>query len=157
MSETMKILILVGSVIVVCVLCAVGFKITNQGRSSANSGTEIFNKSVSQYNDIDVSIYDDSMITGSELVRLVKNTIEKSEYLSVEVYTLDGTTLSYNYIYDRDEQILTDRGPQGQTADKEVPDNKYEIGYINQMAVFSGEVYEDMNGNKVCIRFEQQP
>lgn len=159
MNDATKILILVATVIMVCVLCAMGFKLVNEGKSSVNANTNNMNEMTSQYTDIDVSLYEGSLTPGSEVVSLVKKAINDKEYLAIEVKTLNGDYATYNYVYvnNGDDKTLSEKGNQGQTAKSEIPIKKNEYGYINPMAMFLGSTYKDSNRSVVCIRFEQQP
>ena len=150
MSDTTKILILVGSVIIVCVLCAVGFKMTNEGKSAVNASTNNFNNMTSQYQDIDKAIYDGATVQGSEVVSLIKKTINSEEYVSVLVNTKAGAKTYYNYRFKEDTATLV-------TTDgvKDIKDNKGEEQYINPSAQFSGQVYKDANNIIICIEFTQ--
>ena len=62
MSDVTKVLILVATVIVVCVICAIGFKMVNEGKSAVNASTNNFNNMTSQYSEIDKSIYDGATV-----------------------------------------------------------------------------------------------
>jgi hypothetical protein len=150
-SESVKIILLVATIIVVCVLCAVGFKLTNSGKSSIGSASGQLSGMVSDYSDIDVSLYEGSIIKGSEVVSIIKKVTDERDYLSLEVATLDGATMAYNHRFDYEELTLTEEG-----ADKEPPKDNSQYGYINTSANFLGSYYRDKNGNIVCLRFEQQ-
>lgn len=155
MSDASKILIFAATIIVVCVLCAVGFKTANEGKSVVSSGTSQLNAMSSEYQDINKSIYDGSTILGSELVSLIKKTIEKEEYLSVVVKTLANTTgTHYNYSHTVTDGVhsITSSG----TASKTVPIEKNSKDFINPSAQFLGTVYKDENNNVICIEFVQQ-
>jgi len=158
MNDATKIFILVAAVIIVCVLCGVGFKIVNEGKSSVNANTNKINEMTSQYMDIDVSLYEGSLIPGSEVVSLIKKAVNDKQYLAIEVETLSGDYVTYNYVYvdNGDDKTLSEKGKEGQTAKSEIPIKKNEYGYINPMAMFLGSTYKDGNGSVVCIRFEQQ-
>lgn len=159
MNDATKIFILVATVIMVCVLCAVGFKLVNEGKSSVNANTNNINKMTGQYTDIDVSLYEGSLIPGSEVVSIIKKAINDKQYLAIEVETLNGDYVTYNYVYvdSGDDKTLSEKGRQGQTAKSEIAIKKKEYGYINPMAMFLGSTYKDSNGSVVCLRFEQQP
>lgn len=157
-NDATKIFILVATVIIVCVLCALGFKLVNEGKSSVNANTNNMNEMTGQYMDIDLALYEGSLTPGSEVVSLIKKTISDKEYLAIEVKTLNGDYATYNYVYvNNADKTLSDKGNQGQIAKSEISKNKKEYGYINPMAMFLGSTYKDGNGSVVCIRFEQQP
>lgn len=151
LNDITKIMILIATILVVCVLCAVGFKITNSGKAGVNQATNQMNDMSSDYVAIDIALYDGSIILGSELMNLIQKAVDKKQYLSIEVMTLDKSTRGYNYIFNRDDLSMTQ-----EDAQTEVPDHKSQSAYINTMAKFIGETYKDSKGNIVCIRFEQQ-
>lgn len=157
MSDTTKICVLVATVIIVLVICSVGFKMVNDGKSSVNTNTNKFTEMTGQYQDMDISLYEGSLTPGSELCNIIKKAVDNKHYLSIEVYTLDGSTTSYNYIFNTEDKLLSEIGQQGQEPKTSTPVLKSEFGYINQSAVFLGSTHKDANGNIVCIRFEQQP
>ena len=98
-SDATKVLILVATVIVVCVLCAIGFKMTNEGKSAINSSTSNLNNMTSQYQDIDKAIYDGATVQGSEVVNLIKKVLGSEEYLAIRVSTKANANRDYNYSF----------------------------------------------------------
>jgi hypothetical protein len=155
MSDASKILIFAATIIVVCVLCAIGFKTANEGKSVVSSGTSQLNAMSSEYQDINKSIYDGSTILGSELVSMIKKTIEKDEYLSIVVKTLANSAgTHYNYHHNETDGVhsISETGAVSAT----VPDNKNSADFINPSAQFLGTVYKDENNNVICIEFAQQ-
>ncbi len=157
MTDVTKILILVATIIVVCILCALGFKIVNEGKSAATTNTNNLNRMSSQYQDIDTSLYNGSIIPGSELISLIKKTVEGKRYLCIEVITSDGASKDYNYFYDSENLTLSQSRNQGQTYLETPQEEKSQSGYINSMATFLGETLKDKNESIICIRFKQQP
>ncbi|HWT26413.1 MAG TPA: hypothetical protein VN131_00605 [Mobilitalea sp.] len=150
-SDATKFLILIATIIVVCVLCAAGFKLVNSGKSGVSSTTNQFNDMTSSFSDINTSLYDGSLVMGSELTSLVKKAIDNNQFISIEVATLGGSTTDYNYTFNREELTITQEGAQ-----TEVPDERGQYAYIHPMSKFLGETIKDDNGNIICIRFEQQ-
>lgn len=151
LSESVKITLLVASVILVCVLCAIGFKLTSSGTSGITSTTGQFSGMEANYSNMNVALYDGSIIKGSEVVSLIKRVTEEADYLALEVATLDGSTRAYNYRFDYEALILSEVG-----AVLEPPKDNSQFGYINKAANFLGTSYTDKNGNIVCLRFQQQ-
>lgn len=163
MADSTKVLILVATVIVVCVLCAVGFKMVNEGKSSVNASTNNFNNMTSQYSDIDLAIYDGANVQGSEVTNLIRNAIENKDYLSIRVKTKAASTYKdYNYEFvepstsgssgikyaSLDDYI-------GTQVNAQLSNNKADNEYINPSAQFAGKVYKDANGIIICIEFTQ--
>lgn len=161
MNDATKILILVSTVIIVCVLCAVGFKMVNEGKSSVNASTNNFNNMTSQYSDIDLAIYDGANVQGSEVTNLIRKAIESENYISIAVKTKAASTYKeYNYNFN-DPDIGTS-GTEASLgalintkADVQIESLKSESDYINPTAQFTGKVYKDANGIIICIKFSQ--
>lgn len=148
-SDIIKILIFAATIIVVCVLCAVGFKTANEGKSTVSAGASELNEMASEYSSVDKSVYDGNIILGSELVSLIKKTIEKEDYLSIVVRTLESSRTDYNYIYNDTDMILITGGT------KQIETSKAQGAYINKSAQFKGEAKKDENNNIICLWFEQ--
>ncbi|HHV13696.1 MAG TPA: hypothetical protein GXX75_25855 [Clostridiales bacterium] len=160
LSEATKVLILVATVIIVCVLCAVGFKITNEGKSSVNAATNNLNSMTSQYSDIDKAIYDGTTVQGSEVVNLIKKVINSDEYVAIRVSTKADKDRDYNYTFNA--AATTGSGTSATlgakvsgNADAQLSSEKKDAWYINPQASFSGKVYKDANNIIICIEFTQ--
>lgn len=158
-ADSTKIILLVATVIVVCLLCITGFKLVNEGKSSVTTNSNKLKEMSVKYTDVDLSLYEGSLIHGSELVSLIKSVIDENQYLAIEVKNLSGDFTTYNYVYlvDDESKRLEKQGAHDQLPRKEVPKHKQEYGYINPMALFLGSTFQDSNGSIVCIHFEQQP
>ena len=160
MSDATKVLILVATVIVVCVLCAVGFKMVNEGKSSVNASTNNFNNMTSQYSDIDLAIYDGANVQGSEVTNLIRKAIESKSYLSITVKTKAAKSYTdYNYEFKAPDSTTNTEASLGDiikdTADSQLITDKKSSDYINPAAQFTGKVYKDANGVIICIKFTQ--
>ena len=158
LSVAVKILLFAAAIIITCVIVVLGFKTTNEGKSIANAGTSQLNAMTSDYQDVSKSIYDGSTILGSELVSLIKKTIEKKEEIAIVVVTLKdgptgpGTHYNYNHVESTGNQVHSLGDPSSAT----ISTTKTESKYINSSAQFTGTVYKDLNSNVVCIKFVQQ-
>jgi LPS O-antigen subunit length determinant protein (WzzB/FepE family) len=153
-TEAAKVLILVATIIVVCVLCAIGFKMTNEGKSAVNSSTSNLNNMTGQYQDIDKAIYDGATVQGSEVVNLIKKILNSEEYLAIRVSTKANTNRDYNYAFTAaGESSAASLGTKTTNA---LSTSKSDSFYINPNASFSGKVYKDANSIIICIEFVQQ-
>lgn len=166
MSDTTKILIFAGTIIIVCVLCALGFKMANEGKASVSAGTSKYNEMASSQDDTELMAYDGSTILGNQLVDLIKKTVDagESKYLSIHVKTLknkDGR--SYNYKLEKDgdtyklAEITSNKDEDRYAPNTVNPKNTQDANYINPMSEFYGSVVKDLNGNVICLNFEQLP
>lgn len=152
-TDITKIIIFASAVIVICGMCALGFKMMNEGKSAINNGTNQFNTMATDYNDINLSSYDRSNISGSEVTDLITKTIEKNSELAIRVITKAGTTTSYN----RD---VTGTAPNFTIGDTQTTTTISTVttanDYINPAAQFYGKVYKNPNGIIIVIEFSQQ-
>lgn len=150
-SESVRLLLMGGTVIMVCVLCAVGFKVMDSGKAGSNTASKQLTAMQPVTEDLNVSVYEDSIIKGSEVESLVKKVVEAKYYLALEVATLDGATLAYNYRFDPNHLIISQSG-----AETELPADKSSYGYVNTSANFKISIFYDKNNNMICLRFDQQ-
>ena len=151
LSEAVKILLMVAAVLVVCIFCAVGFKMTNAGKSATTATTNQFTDMINQYSDVELKLFEGSTVPGSEVRSLIKKMVDNDYFVSIEVVTLDGSSRSYNYIYDHNDFSLNKEG-----ADTEAPSERAEYAFINEMTNFNCTTHKGVNGNIVCLRFEQK-
>ena len=157
-SEAAKILIMVGTVLIVCVLCAVGFKMTNEGKSAVNASASSLNGMTGQYSEIDKSIYDGATVQGSQVVNVIKDSINAAEYLAIRVTTkakAKDTTKYVDYNYGFNPGSAGAAHTLGTKVSTALTENKASNEYINESASFDGKVYKDANNLIICIEFIQ--
>lgn len=158
-SDATKIIIFAATIIVVCVLCALGFKMANEGKAAVASGTNKFNNMASKQDDTELSAYDGTSLLGSQLVDLIKKTIDDGDCLSIEVITLSGTAC-YNYTIsgagtDTDPYKITEITNKVYAPNTTDPDDKNNPNYINPSSEFMGNAKKDINGNIIALSFKQ--
>jgi hypothetical protein len=158
MTNAQKFLLMLASLIIVCILCVIAFKITNEGKSAINGYTNNFNNMTGQYQDIEKAIYDGSAVQGSEVVNLIKNVIKSDEELAIRVSTKASANRDYNYNFTAETTTTpASLGTHITTSvDIQLADNKTDTWYINTNAPFIGKVYKDANDLIICIEFVQQ-
>jgi len=156
-TDVTKIIIFAGTVIIVCVLCALGFKMANEGKAAVNSGTSQYNDMAADYQDVDKLIYDGATVLGSEVTNLISKTVEKKEYLAISVKTLNNTTGTYyNAHFTASTKAVITTSATGTPFLLAVPVSKSSANYINPTAQYIGKVYKDANNIIVCVEFIQQ-
>lgn len=154
-TDITKIIIFASAVIIICGMCALGFKMMSEGKSAINNGTNQFNTMATDYNDINLSSYDRSNISGSEVTNLIAKTIEKNSALAIVVTTKAGTANTYN-------RAVVGAAPDYTIGDSEtrartdIPTETTSHDYINPAAQFYGKVYKNPNGIITVIEFTQQ-
>lgn len=148
-SDAAKILIFAATIIIICVLCAVGFKTAQEGKTTSTAATQQLNTMEAEYSNVDLSVFDGSTILGSELVSLITKSVDDKTYLSIVVRTLGLSRTDYNYIFDNVNNVLTGSGTL------QISNNKAQPSYINRSAQFMGTAYKDTNNNIICLWFDQ--
>ncbi len=153
-SDAVKFLILAATIVVVCILCAVGFKMANEGKSSVASGTNKYNEMVSGQDDSEYTAYDGNTVLGSQLSDLIKQTIDSNKFLGIRVKTTgneEGVCYNYTLTKDGDHYKPTEiENKEYATMDKLNPD------YINPFSLFYGKILKDLNGNIIGLEFTQE-
>ena len=149
MSNALKIILLGISFLIVCMVCVIAIKVSNEGRELTNSGTRQIKAAAEGQSDIAVTAYDGNSLFGSDLTVLLQNTIEQKDYLSIVVITLEGSRTDYNYMYDSSKSTISEGGT------KILEENKGKGAYINPGGEFMGTVKRDVNKNCICIWYEQ--
>jgi len=158
-TDVTKIIIFAATIVVVCVLCALGFKMANEGKASVASGTNKYNEMASKQDDTELSAYDGSTIQGSQLVDLIKKTIDAKDVLAIEVVTLaNAAGADYNYTVSATAPYtLTAITTPTYAPNTTKPNLKTDINYINPGSTFMGSVKRDINGNIIALSFTQMP
>jgi len=150
-SQALKIILLVISVIIVCILCGVIIGTANSGKAIVNSSTTQFKKLAAKADTITEATYDGNTFLGNEVTALINSTVENSERLSIVVRTLRNSRTDYNYTYDSTNNSIATGGTTT------LQTNMSQDNYINRDAVFQCSVLEDDNDNIICLWFEQNP
>lgn len=157
-TDITKIIIFASAVIIICGMCALGFKMMSEGKSAINNGTNQFNTMATDYNDINLSSYDRTNISGSEVTNLIAKTIEKNSALAIRVTTKAGTTAAgTTTTYNREVTGTAPNFTIGDTQTTTTISTKTTAPeYINPAAQFYGKVYKNPNGIITVIEFTQQ-
>lgn len=148
-SNVIKLLTFAAGVILACILVAIGFYIGRSGKSYVNNGSNQYAKMMSDYDNLDITMYDELEVPGKELRTFIDRFPEES--VDIVVYTaqnkqnaIDGKTnpadLSKTYKY----------------ASHELDENKLSPNYINPIATFVGKVSRNENGVIYLIEFTQK-
>jgi hypothetical protein len=141
-TDATKIVIFAATIIIVCVVCALGFKMVNEGKSAVSNGTNQYNTMAADYNDINVANYDGACVLGSEVVNFINKQITKATSVTVTVKTLaDSTGVTYN--------------PTPGAATPALSTSVTTTSYINSSASFSGKITKNANGIITNVTFTQ--
>lgn len=152
MNNALKFLLLAAGCAVVVLLITIGVKTANKGKEDTNGNLDQYSKLAGEYEDIELKVYDNAVVLGSEIKQLIKDN-QKNNYLSIKVR--NGKNNDEDYLY---SSTITDNvvtiGNQVNTAVSTTPSS---ANYINDAGKFLCKVFYDKNGVVACLQFQQQP
>lgn len=125
-----------------------------------NSNMELGKRSIdktnamnSQMAESDVTIYDGTTVSGSDVINAIRKF--QDDYISIEVVTgLDRSGTKYIYSSTESSGVVT-MGSEI-TFNIQSALDKTNTKYINPTGRFVGSVYRDANGNIAKLKFEQK-
>lgn len=160
MEGIYKILLFIGGGVLVLLVIAFGIRTYRNTQDQANQiGTQITDK-VNNALELQYTQYDGQIISGSEVLNVIKDTYAASDYAQVSVKT-SGAAAAVIYVTDR-AHGATSVGPGTKAAAATYSaavanaQDKTNANYIAPTGKFKGEVTRDANGTIVEIYFEQQ-
>ena len=141
-----KFLTTAAGVVLAIALIAVWFSVANKGKTGINDSASQFDSLMSQYSDIQLSLYDNATASGSEVVALIKALSSDSGY-TITVKNGSGKENSYTYeaVNAKDATVLAD-----------ITDKAKQECYINPSASFKSSIEYDDNGIVSAVMFEQK-
>lgn len=156
MDNSLKGLILAAGVIITCVVIGLGFYISREAKNTSGSGSGQISDLNTEFQSVDLAIYDGMKITGREVVDLIKRVESKDDFVSIEVTNKKKNTADYNYEHVDLSGVHTIKAA-GTTQDiNEVQISPSHESYINPDGQFTGTVLRDQNEIIVCIQFKQE-
>ena len=97
MENSLKGLILAAGTIITCVVISLGFFISREAKETAANGANQINKLNSEFVESDKIIYDGAMVSGSEVVNVIKKM--KTDEVGILVVTNKSSNY-YGYEFD---------------------------------------------------------
>lgn len=151
LSQSLKLVLLVVTAIIVCILCGVTIGTANSGKALVNSSTTQLKDLAASAGGITEATYDGNTFLGNEVVALIKSSIESKERISIVVRTLRNSRTDYNYNYDLTANTIEEDGTTS------LQENMSQDNYINRDSLYMCSLKKDGNDNIICLWFEQQP
>ena len=150
MENSLKGLILAAGTIITCVVITLAFYISREAKQTATNGAQEINKLNTEFAESDKIIYDNAVVSGSEVVNVIRKMA--GEKVGVSVETSAATKpVYYGYEFDVSTGKLGDK--EGSYVAAEVEEGS--DAYINPYASFKGTVIRDSNDVITGIRFVQ--
>jgi len=148
-SNVIKLLILAAGIILACILVAIGFYIGRSGKSYVNNGSNQYAKMMSEYDDLDITLFDELEVPGKELIKFIEKF--PADYISVRVYTTQHQLNAKSGTSDS-KQLYKEYTAENHAIETD----KLSDNYINPIATFTGKVYRNKNNVVNLVEFVQR-
>lgn len=138
-------------ILIVVAICFVAVTIYKKGNTSINNSISEYDEIVSQFDQVKLTMYDNTTASGSQIIELLKS-LEEEDSVTIVVsngYTIKNKETPEKYTY---ESI---HGEEAETL-SEITDKKNSKQYINPKALFRSYVTYDENKELSTIVFEQK-
>ncbi len=147
---SVKGLILAVVVIIALVLSAISLYMVSRSKSTINDGNTQYAELMSDYSEINATIYDGLYVSGDKVIEVIKDCAE----------TLSGGVQVVTLMNAKKDSGTTGSGQGSETykSHSEYTSRKYgksEAGYINPSGTFVGEIAKNANGMVTSIIFRQ--
>lgn len=150
MDNSLKGLILAAGTLVTCAVISLAFFLSRGSRDIATSAYNQISKLNAEFNESDKVMYDGLDVPGSEVLNSINKF--KNEELSIIVET-KKSVVHYGHSINN----ANDAYSLGVSISSNVIDAKNikSASYINQNALFNGEIIRDINNTIIGIKFTQ--
>ncbi len=148
MENSLKGLILAAGTIITCVVITLAFYISREAKQTASNGAQEINKLNTEFAESDKVIYDNAIVSGSEVVNAIRKMSGEKVGVAVET-SASSKPVYYGYEFDISSGKLGEKG-EGYVSSEEGSES-----YINPYASFKGTVVRDSNDVITGIRFVQ--
>ena len=141
-----KFLLVAASLVLAIMFIGITFGIAGKGRTTIGETSTQYDNLMEKYTNVQLSLYDNSSASGSEIVALIKGLTEDDVY-SIQVTNGSGKTKTYTYesVSDSNSAVLDD-----------IADKLEKEWYINPTASFKSALTYDENGEISCVSFIQK-
>ena len=141
-----KFLIVAAGLVLAIMFIGISFAIAGKGRTTIGETSTQYDSLMEKYTNVQLSLYDNSSASGSEIVSLIKGLTEDDVY-SIKVTNGTGTEKTYTY------EIVNGASS---TVLEDITDKLEKESYINPTASFKSALTYDENGEISCVSFQQK-
>ena len=141
-----KFLLVAAGLVLTIMFIGISFGIAGKGRTTIGETSTQYDTLMEKYTNVQLSLYDNSSASGSEIVALIKGLTEDDVY-SIKVTNGNGTEKTYTY---------TSVSAANSTVLEDIADKSDKESYINPTASFKSALTYDKNGEISCVSFTQK-
>lgn len=148
MENSLKGLILAAGTIITCVVISLAFFISREAKQTATNGAQEINKINTEFAESDKVVYDNTTVSGSEVVNVIKKMADES----IGVYVKTNTSETYyGYSFDLTSGKLGTASSAKVSAATDIAG----AAYVNPYANYRGTVIRNANDTITGIMFVQ--
>lgn len=151
------------TILLAAILIGIVFLIARQGKSIVNEKLEVISNAISENQSDGYLIYEDTKVSGTEVLSVIKKAVDKKESISIRVVTgmnqmnknMNGTDYNYKYEETSNGVQITPLSPAINKPSANAEERTTDENYINPAGRFYCEVKCDANGMVVALIFTQ--
>lgn len=141
-----KFLITAAGLVLAIMFIGILFAIAGKGRTTIAETSTQYDSLMAKYTNVQLSLYDNSSASGSEIIALIKGLTEDDVY-SIKVTNGSGTEKTYTY---------ATVNAESSTVLEDISDKLKTESYINPTASFKSALSYDANGEISYVSFQQK-
>lgn len=140
-------------IVITLAIISIAFIVFNMAKDGTMAGVKKIEAMNTQISESDLTIYDDSEVSGSEVVNVVKKYQET--YLAISVKTGKNPGGAW---YGYSATLSSDSASMGAKSSEDLSDaiDETKNKYINPNGRFKGKIFRDENNAIIAIVFEQK-
>ena len=141
-----KFLTVAAGLVLAIMFIGITFGIAGKGRTIIGETSTQYDSLMENYTNVQLSLYDNSSVSGSEIIALIRGLTEYDVY-SIQVTNGFGKPKTYTYesVNNSNSTVLDDIADKSETE-----------SYINPTASFKSALTYDKNGEISCVSFTQK-
>lgn len=154
MSHGLKLLLIAAGAIITCIVVVVGFQLTKSGKNDTNKAAEEYSAMIGDYDDIQMTIYEDMEVSGADVVTYIKDNaaaIVNERIVSINVLTKSNQSQNYLASEYKTKTVADVKNKVNEYQQKESAGN-----YINPTGSFACLVLRNENGMIMSVSFVQK-
>lgn len=151
------------AILLAAILIGVAFLIARQGKSVVNEKLEVINQAIAENQSDGYLIYENTKVSGNEVLNVIKKTVDNKDYICVRVITgqnkannnLKGTDYNFKGEDTASGFQITQISSAVNCPEPNSTGDVIDENYVNPTGTFRCEVKRDANGILVALFFTQ--
>lgn len=151
------------TILLAAILIGVVFLIARQGKSVVNEKLEVINTALSENQSDGYSLYENTTISGHEVLTLIKKAVDRGDCIAIRVITgmnqagtnTNGKDYNYTLAESTDGVKITKITSPNSQPEANQHGKVNDENYVNPYGIFHCEIKKDANGVTVALVLTQ--